>query len=112
MTTATKNKTNKNKNKTNTNTNTNTKKNTAFNRPVNVSETLSRVVGSGPMPRTEVTKRVWDYIKKNNRQDPKNKRNIVPDATLAQVFGSSQPIDMFKMTGIISKHLSENTRSS
>lgn len=76
-------------------------------KPVQVSETLAEVVGAGPMPRTEVTKKLWDYIKKHKLQDPKNKRNINPDAKLAKVLGSSQPIDMFKMTSKISKHLKE-----
>lgn len=83
------------------------KKNSAFMRPVQVSETLAEVVGAGPMPRTEVTKKVWDYIKKNKLQDQKNKRMINPDAKLGKVLGGSQPIDMFKMTSKISKHLKE-----
>ncbi len=81
-------------------------KNTAFMRPVKVSEVLEAVVGKGPMPRTEVTKKVWDYIKKNNLQDPENKRNIVPDEKLAAVFGGKDAVDMFKMTRLISQHLS------
>lgn len=76
-------------------------------RPVEVSNELAAVVGNGPMARTEVTKKLWDYIKKHNLQDPKNKRNIVPDTKLAKVFGSTQPIDMFKMTSKVSKHLTE-----
>lgn len=76
-------------------------------KPVQVSDTLAEVVGAGPMPRTEVTKKLWDYIKKHKLQDPKNKRNINPDAKLAKVLGSTQPIDMFKMTSKISKHLKE-----
>lgn len=84
-----------------------TKKNSAFMRPVQVSETLAEVVGHGPMPRTEVTKKLWDYIKKNRLQDQKNKRMINPDAKLAKVLGGPQPIDMFKMTSKIAKHLKE-----
>lgn len=76
-------------------------------KPVQVSETLAEIVGAGQMARTEVTKRVWDYIKKHKLQDPQNKRNINPDAKLAKVLGSTQPIDMFKMTSKISKHLKE-----
>lgn len=76
-------------------------------RPVHVSDTLAEVVGHGPMPRTEVTKKLWDYIKKHNLQDKKNRRNINPDQKLAKVLGSSQPIDMFKMTSKIAKHLKE-----
>ena len=81
------------------------KKPSAFMKPVGVSESLAEVVGSGPMPRTEVTKKLWEYIKKHKLQDKDNKRNIIPDKKLAQVFGSSQSIDMFKMTSKVSKHL-------
>lgn len=80
-------------------------KTSAFMKPVQVSEKLEKVVGRGPMPRTEVTKKVWEYIKKHNLQDPKNKRNILPDAVLGEVIGKT-PIDMFKMTSKISEHLS------
>jgi chromatin remodeling complex protein RSC6 len=76
----------------------------AFMKPVEISEALQAVVGKGPMPRTEVTKKLWDYIKKNKLQDKDNKRTINPDATLAKVLGKS-PIDMFKMTSKVSKHL-------
>lgn len=88
------------------------KKNSAFMRPVQVSETLAEVVGQGPMPRTEVTKKVWEYIKKHKLQDQKNKRMINPDPKLAKVLGSSQPIDMFKMTSKIAKHIKEPELSS
>lgn len=81
------------------------KKNSAFMKPLNVSEELAVIVGRGPMPRTEVAKKLWEYIKKHKLQDPKNKRNIIPDSNLAKVFGSSQPINMFKMTSKISTHL-------
>lgn len=84
-----------------------TKKNSAFMRPVNISETLAEIVGAGPMPRTEVTKKVWEYIKKHKLQDTKNKRNINPDAKLAKVLGGTQSIDMFKMTSKIAKHIKE-----
>jgi chromatin remodeling complex protein RSC6 len=83
------------------------KKPSAFMKPVGVSDELAAIVGKGPMARTEVTKKLWDYIKKNKLQDPNNKRNIVPDQKLAKVFGSSQAIDMFKMTSKVSKHLHE-----
>lgn len=76
-------------------------------KPVQVSEELALVIGHGPLARTEVTKRLWDYIKKHNLQAKDNKRNIIPDKNLAKVFGSSEPIDMFKMAGKISKHLKE-----
>jgi len=77
----------------------------AFMKPVQPSKDLAEIIGSEPMPRTQITKKLWEYIKKNDLQDAKNKRNIVPDAKLAKVFGSSDPIDMFKMTSKISKHL-------
>ena len=83
------------------------KKPSAFMKPVGVSDALAEIVGKGPMARTEVTKKLWDYIKKNTLQDPNNKRNIVPDQKLAKVFGSSEAIDMFKMTSKVSKHLHE-----
>lgn len=83
------------------------KKNSAFMKPVHISAELADLIGHGPMPRTEVTKKVWDYIKKHKLQDQTNKRMINPDAKLAKVLGSTQPIDMFKMTGKIAKHLKE-----
>ncbi|MFA6916155.1 MAG: SWIB/MDM2 domain-containing protein [Parachlamydiales bacterium] len=83
------------------------KKPSAFMKPVQVSEALAQIVGHGPMPRTEVTKKLWDYIKKHNLQDPQNKRNIVPDAKLGKVLGSNSPIDMFKLTSAISKHIKD-----
>lgn len=83
------------------------KKPSAFMKPVQVSDTLAEVVGKGPMARTEVTKKLWDYIKKHKLQNTENKRMINPDPKLSKVFGSSQPIDMFKMTSKVSKHLKE-----
>ncbi|MFI0435041.1 MAG: SWIB/MDM2 domain-containing protein [Parachlamydiaceae bacterium] len=83
------------------------KKNSAFMRPVGVSDTLAEIVGLGPMPRTEVTKKVWEYIKKHKLQDQTNKRMINPDAKLGKVLGADEPIDMFKMTSKIAKHLKE-----
>ncbi|MCE2982895.1 MAG: SWIB/MDM2 domain-containing protein [Parachlamydia sp.] len=88
------------------------KKNSAFMRPVQVSDTLAEVVGKGPMPRTEVTKNLWDYIKKNKLQDQKNKRNINPDKKLGEVLGSNQTIDMFQMTSKIAKHLKDPEASA
>lgn len=76
-------------------------------KPVQVSQALAEVVGAGPMPRTEVTKKLWEYIKKHKLQDEKNKRNINPDAKLAKVLGSTDAIDMFKMTGKVATHLSD-----
>lgn len=83
------------------------KKKSAFMKPMQISDELAAVVGHGPMPRTEVAKKLWEYIKKHKLQDPNNKRNIVPDQKLAKVFGSSQPINMFKMTSKVSAHLSD-----
>jgi len=82
------------------------KKQSALMKPVQVSEALAIIVGRGPMPRTEVTKRLWDYIKKNKLQDPKAKRFINPDKDLAKVLGTSSQIDMFQMTKKVSQHLS------
>ncbi len=87
------------------------KKNSAFMKPLQVSEELATIVGKGPLPRTEVAKKLWEYIKKHKLQDPKNKRNIIPDSNLAKVFGSSQPINMFKMTSKVSAHLKEPSLS-
>jgi chromatin remodeling complex protein RSC6 len=77
-----------------------------FMQPMQISSELAEVVGKGPMPRTEVTKKLWAYIKKHNRQDPENKRNIIPDDKLAKVFGSKRAINMFDMTKKVNKHLS------
>ena len=73
--------------------------------PMEISEALAAVVGRGPMPRTEVTKKLWAYIKKHKRQDPKNMRNIIPDDKLSKVLGK-KAINMFDMTKAVSKHLS------
>jgi chromatin remodeling complex protein RSC6 len=82
------------------------KKVSAFMKPMNVSAELAEVVGKGPMPRSEVVKALWVYIKKNNLQDPKAKRNIVADAKLKAVFGGKGVVNMFEMTKLVSKHLS------
>ena len=81
------------------------KPNAAFMKPVTPSETLAAVVGSKPMPRTEVTKKLWGYIKKNGLQDAKNKRMINADANLKAVFGGKTSVNMFAMTKLVSKHL-------
>ena len=78
----------------------------AFMKPMQISEDLAAVVGKGPMPRSEVVKALWVYIKKHNLQDPKAKRNIVADANLKKVFGGKAMVDMFEMTKLVSKHLS------
>lgn len=80
------------------------KANAAFMKPVTPSAALSEVVGAKPIPRTEVTKRLWAYIKKNNLQDPKNKRMIKADATLKAVLGKPT-VNMFEMTKLVGKHL-------
>ena len=82
------------------------KANSAFMKPLNVSDDLAAVVGKGPLARAEVVKKLWVYIKKNNLQDPKAKRNIVADANLKKVFGGKAVVDMFEMTKLVSKHLS------
>ncbi len=81
------------------------KKNSAFMQPVEISDDLKAVVGPGPLPRTEIIKKLWAYIKKNNLQDEKNKRNIIPDEKLAKVFGGKAAIDMFQMTKKVSAHI-------
>ena len=77
----------------------------AFMKPVQPSAALSEVVGSKPIPRTEVTKKLWAYIKKNGLQDKKNKRMINADATLKPIFGGKGQVNMFAMTKLVSKHL-------
>jgi upstream activation factor subunit UAF30 len=77
----------------------------AFMKPMTPSSALSEVIGAKPMPRTEVTKRLWAYIKKNKLQDAKNKRMIKADDTLKQVFGGKSTVNMFEMTKLVNKHL-------
>ena len=81
------------------------KPNAAFMKPVTPSAALAEVVGSKPIPRTEVTKRLWAYIKKNKLQDPKNRRMIKADAALKAVFGGKATVNMFEMTKLVAKHL-------
>jgi upstream activation factor subunit UAF30 len=81
------------------------KANAAFMKPVTPSATLAEVVGPKPIPRTEVTKRLWAYIKKNGLQDSKNKRMIKADAQLTAVFGGKSTVNMFEMTKLVGKHL-------
>ena len=81
------------------------KPNAAFMKPVLPSATLSEGGGSKPIPRTEVTKRLWAYIKKNKLQDAKNKRMIKADDSLKAVFGGKLSVNMFEMTKLVSKHL-------
>lgn len=82
------------------------KVNSAFMKPMKVSVELAAVVGKGPMPRSEVVKKLWAYIKKNGLQDAKNKRNINADASLVSVFTGKKVVNMFEMTKLVSKHLS------
>lgn len=81
------------------------KPNAAFMKPMTPSVTLAAVVGANPLPRTEVTKKVWEYIKKNKLQDEANKRNINADEKLKAVFGGKKQVSMFEMTKLISDHL-------
>ncbi|OGM98767.1 MAG: hypothetical protein A2915_04795 [Candidatus Yanofskybacteria bacterium RIFCSPLOWO2_01_FULL_41_34] len=82
------------------------KTNSAFMKPMNVSPELSAVVGKGPMPRSEVVKKLWVYIKSHGLQDQANKRNINADAALKKVFGGKDLVNMFEMTKLVSRHLS------
>jgi chromatin remodeling complex protein RSC6 len=79
--------------------------NAAFMRPIQPDDTVAAVVGGKPIPRTEVTKRLWAYIKKHGLQDKKNKRMINADATLKAVFGGKSTVNMFEMTKLVNKHL-------
>ncbi len=81
------------------------KTNSAFMAPMNVSDELAAVIGKGPMPRSEVVKKLWVYIKSKNLQDPSNKRNINADENLKKVFGGKDTVNMFEMTKLVSKHL-------
>ncbi len=81
------------------------KPNAAFMKPMTPSATLAEVVGSKALPRTEVTKKIWAYIKKNKLQDSKNRRNINADDALKAVFGGKKTVTMFEMTKLVSKHL-------
>ena len=79
--------------------------NAAFMKPLSASPALAAVIGERPMPRTEVTKRLWDYIKKNKLQDSKNRRMINADDKLGAVFGGKKQVSMFDMTKLVGKHL-------
>lgn len=81
-------------------------KGSALSKPLQLSAELEAVVGKGPMARSEVVKKLWEYIKKHDLQDPKNKRNINADAKLKPVFGGKAQVNMFEMTKLVSKHLS------
>ena len=80
--------------------------NPAFMKPMKPSEALAKIVGNEPLPRTEITKKLWEYIKKNNLQDAKNKRNINANENLLAVFDGKKQVSMFEMTKLVNKHLS------
>jgi len=80
--------------------------NSALSKPMTLSPELEAVIGSGPLPRTEVTKKIWEYIKKHDLQNPANKRNILADEKLKVLFGGKGEVTMFEMTKLISPHLS------
>ena len=82
------------------------KPNPAFMKPLMPDAALAAVVGSDPLPRTEITKRLWNYIKKHGLQDPVNRRNINADEALKRVFGGRSSVTMFEMTKLVSNHLS------
>jgi chromatin remodeling complex protein RSC6 len=81
------------------------KPNPAFMRPMTPSASLGAVIGTSAMPRTEVTKKIWGYIKRNSLQDKKNKRMINADDKLKPVFGGKAQVSMFEMTKLVNKHL-------
>jgi upstream activation factor subunit UAF30 len=81
------------------------KPNAAFMKPVTPDQSLAEIVGAKPIPRTEVTKKLWAYIKKNGLQDKKNKRMIKADDALKTVFGGKTQVNMFEMTKLVSKHV-------
>src|SRR2546422_10108165 len=81
------------------------KPNAAFMKPMSPSAVLAAVVGSSSMPRTEVTKKIWGYIKRNGLQDKKNRRMINADDKLKSVFGGRNQVSMFEMTKLVSRHL-------
>ena len=81
------------------------KPNAAFMKPMNISSVLAAVIGAAPQPRTEVTKKLWDYIKKNKLQDAINRRMINADEKLKAVFGGKKVVSMFEMTKLVSSHL-------
>ena len=80
--------------------------NAALSKPLKLSADLEAVVGKGPMPRTEVVKQLWVYIKKHNLQNPANKRNILADDKLKPVFGGKSEVTMFEMAKLIGPHVS------
>lgn len=82
------------------------KANPALLKPLNLSAELEAVVGAGPLPRGQVVKKLWDYIKANNLQNPSNKRNIMADDKLRRLFAGKDEVSMFEMTKLVSAHMS------
>jgi upstream activation factor subunit UAF30 len=80
--------------------------NPAFMKAMKPSEALAKIVGNEPLPRSEMTKKLWEYIKKNNLQDAEDKRNINADENLLAVFDGKKQVSMFEMTKLVNKHLS------
>ena len=87
------------------------KQNSAFMKPMQLSADLEAVVGKGPMPRSEVVKKLWEYIKANNLQNPENKRNIIADDKLKPLFGGKGEVNMFEMTKLVSPHMTDPDKS-
>jgi len=83
------------------------KPNPALLKPLNLSPELEAVVGAGPLARGQVVKKMWEYIKKNNLQNPENKRNILADDLLLPLFGGKKEVTMFEMTKLVSGHLTD-----
>ncbi|UCD95443.1 MAG: hypothetical protein JSU69_05170 [Candidatus Zixiibacteriota bacterium] len=81
------------------------KPNPAFMKPMQPDNALAAVVGSKPIPRTEITKKLWAYIKRNSLQNPSNRREIMADAKLRPLFGGKSKVNMFEMTKLVSKHM-------
>jgi chromatin remodeling complex protein RSC6 len=79
--------------------------NSAFMKPMQPDDALAAIVGKEPIPRTEVTKRIWDYIRENNLQDPNDKRTIVADDKMRKVFNGQDKVSMFEMTKLVNGHL-------
>ncbi len=79
--------------------------NPALLKPMNLSAELEEVVGKGPIPRSQVVKKLWEYIKKHDLQNPKNKRNILADDKLKAIFGGKGEVTMFEMTKLVSAHM-------
>jgi chromatin remodeling complex protein RSC6 len=79
----------------------------AFMKPVQPDAKLAKIVGAAPLPRTELTKKLWDYIKRNNLQDPQDKKVIKADATLEGVFNGKKQVDMFELTRLVNTHIAK-----